>query len=154
VCGVNTKNQIGAKQDVDVVSVYYDTPTRALWRNGVSFRLRRHGQKYLQTVKADTGSLARRKEWECEVPSNKPDFKALGGTTLEPLLKKKKVRKAASTFVRDACAARRHSYRQGAKPKLKSVSIVDNTLIGISIGVACKWVASFVIFGIIGEQMR
>jgi inorganic triphosphatase YgiF len=54
--------------------------------------LRRHGQKYLQTVKADTGSLARRKEWECEVPGNKPDIKALGGTALEPLLKKKKVR--------------------------------------------------------------
>src|SRR5262249_4911252 len=31
--------------------------------------------------------------------------------------------------------------------------LVD-TLIGISIGVACKWVASFVIFRIIGEQMR
>ena len=31
--------------------------------------------------------------------------------------------------------------------------LVD-TLIGISIGVACKWVASFVIFRIIGEEMR
>src|SRR5262245_4896469 len=31
--------------------------------------------------------------------------------------------------------------------------LVD-TVIGISIGVACKWVASLVIFRIIGEQMR
>jgi uncharacterized membrane protein YgaE (UPF0421/DUF939 family) len=31
--------------------------------------------------------------------------------------------------------------------------LVD-TLIGISIGVACKWVASFVIFKIIGEERR
>jgi inorganic triphosphatase YgiF len=87
-----SRNQIGAKQDVDVVSVYYDTPTRALRRNGISFRLRRYGQNYLQTVKADTGSLARRKEWECEVPGGKPDFKALSGTALEPVFKRKKIR--------------------------------------------------------------
>ena len=31
--------------------------------------------------------------------------------------------------------------------------LVD-TVIGISIGVACKWVASFVIFRIIGDEMR
>jgi hypothetical protein len=31
--------------------------------------------------------------------------------------------------------------------------LVDS-LIGISIGVGCKWVASFVILRIIGEQMR
>lgn len=88
-----TKNQIGAKQDIEIVSVYYDTPTCALRRNGISFRLRRHGQNYLQTVKADTGSFAQRKEWECEVPDDKPDFKALSGTALEPLLKKKKIRR-------------------------------------------------------------
>ena len=27
-------------------------------------------------VKADTADLARRKEWEFEVPRNRPDFKA------------------------------------------------------------------------------
>ena len=29
-----------------------------------------------------------------------------------------------------------------------------DTLVGISVGVACKWVASFVIYGIIGEERR
>lgn len=29
-----------------------------------------------------------------------------------------------------------------------------DTLIGISIGVTCKWIASIVIVGIIGEQIR
>jgi len=28
------------------------------------------------------------------------------------------------------------------------------TLIGIAVGVACKWIASFVFFKIIGEEVR
>ena len=83
------KNQIGEKQEIDVVSVYYDTPSRVLRRKGVSFRLRRQTGKYLQTVKVDTGRLAHRKEWESEVPENKPDFKAVDETAPKPLLKKK-----------------------------------------------------------------
>jgi hypothetical protein len=34
------RNQIGAKQDIEIVSIYYDTPTRALRRDDISFRLR------------------------------------------------------------------------------------------------------------------
>lgn len=58
------RNQLGDRKKADVASVYYDTPARVLKRNGISFRLRRQGGKYLQTVKAEMGDLARRKEWD------------------------------------------------------------------------------------------
>jgi inorganic triphosphatase YgiF len=56
-------------------AVYYDTPKRALRRDGFSFRVRQSGARFTQTVKAESGNdPLRRGEWEAAVPSMTPDI--------------------------------------------------------------------------------
>jgi len=58
-----------------LVSTYYDTPTLALHRERLSFRVRKQGREFVQTVKAENPTLAdvlERKEWEDQIPSKRP----------------------------------------------------------------------------------
>jgi triphosphatase len=56
-------------------ATYYDTPERKLWRNRLSFRVRRTGARFVQTVKAEQADdPLRRGEWEASVPSMAPDI--------------------------------------------------------------------------------
>src|SRR5499427_6963474 len=55
-------------------SVYYDTPERTFWRNGLSLRVRQSGARFVQTVKANGDDPLRRGEWEASVPSIAPDI--------------------------------------------------------------------------------
>ena len=55
-------------------AVYYDTPERLLHNNGLSLRVRQSGQRFVQTVKAESGEdPLRRGEWEASVSSFVPD---------------------------------------------------------------------------------
>jgi len=68
-------------------SVYYDTPERTLWRNGLTLRVRKSGARFLQTVKAESGDdPLRRGEWEASVPSFAPDL-ALAMPFIAPKLR-------------------------------------------------------------------
>jgi inorganic triphosphatase YgiF len=54
-----------------LVSTYYDTPTLALHRERLSFRMRKQGREFVQTVKAENPTQAdmlERKEWEGPYP--------------------------------------------------------------------------------------
>lgn len=56
-------------------SVYYDTPDRALWREGLSLRVRQSGTRFVQAVKTQSSDdPLRRGEWEAAVPSQAPDL--------------------------------------------------------------------------------
>ena len=56
-------------------SVYYDTPERTLWRNGLTLRVRQNGARFVQTVKAELrDDPLRRGEWEASVSSLAPDL--------------------------------------------------------------------------------
>ena len=56
-------------------SVYYDTPSGLLRRNGLSLRVRQSGARFVQTVKTDAADdPLRRGEWEASVPSLAPDL--------------------------------------------------------------------------------
>lgn len=63
-----------------LVSIYYDTPDRALARRGSVLRVRRHGRKFVQTVKTagppGNNSDLTRGEWEDRVAGEEPDPQA------------------------------------------------------------------------------
>jgi triphosphatase len=80
------------------VSIYFDTDKSVLRKNGMTFRVRRIGRRYVQTIKAPDGGLLDRNEWETELTSGKPDFGAVRRTALEPLLTKKLRRELRPVF--------------------------------------------------------
>jgi triphosphatase len=60
-------------------TIYYDTPDCILFRHGLSLRVRRHGRRYVQTLKRvpDHGQPFLRGEWEATVNSAAPDLTLL-----------------------------------------------------------------------------
>jgi len=76
-------------------TVYYDTPEGKLWKAGVTLRVRRSDDGFVQTIKADAGPAAglfNRAEWENPVPDLQPDLGLIAGTAAEPLLRKESAR--------------------------------------------------------------
>lgn len=70
-------------------SLYYDTVDGAVRRAGFSLRVRRSGQRYVQTIKRRNGRSAGlfvRQEWESEVPGFALDHHALASTPLKRCL--------------------------------------------------------------------
>ena len=62
-----------------LVRTYYDTPSLALHRERLSFRARKQGSEFVQTVKAENPTQAdilERKEWEDQIPSKRPALDA------------------------------------------------------------------------------
>ena len=61
-----------------LVSTYYDTPNLALKRQGLTLRVREHGDRFIQTVKTGDpgGDLLTRGEWEDELAESRPDPEA------------------------------------------------------------------------------
>jgi triphosphatase len=80
------------------VSIYFDTDKLALRKKGMMFRVRRDGQRYVQTIKAPGDGLLDRTELETELKDDKPNFGAVRHTELEPLLKKRLRRKLRPVF--------------------------------------------------------
>jgi triphosphatase len=72
VITANARNKGSRKH---LKSVYYDTPERTLWRNGLTLRVRQSGARFVQTVKAEfRDDPLRRGEWEANVSSLAPDL--------------------------------------------------------------------------------
>jgi triphosphatase len=72
-----------------LTSVYFDTPKFALRDRGVSLRVRRAGDQRLQTIKATSGALVARDEWEQSIEGDQPKLELASGTALGPLLNRK-----------------------------------------------------------------
>lgn len=72
VIATNARNK-GTRKHLK--AVYYDTPKRALRRDGFSLRVRQSGSRFTQTLKAESSNdPLRRGEWEQAVPSMAPDI--------------------------------------------------------------------------------
>src|SRR3954447_15996664 len=66
-------------------AIYFDTADHRLHAQSLSLRVRREGEKFIQTLKvgdAGPSGLHRRTEWEAPVPGNKPDLSLLPGKVL------------------------------------------------------------------------
>ena len=81
------------------ISVYFDTESRRLRKKGLMLRVRRVGDRYVQTIKsAGHSDLFERDEWECEIDGAMPDLRLAQGTALEPLLSRKFCRQLKPIF--------------------------------------------------------
>jgi inorganic triphosphatase YgiF len=82
-------------------SVYFDTPHRKLRKHGISWRIRREGESYTQTIKCERPSvdgMMGRGEWEAEVAGPEPDLVAARRSDASPLLPKKLRRNLKPVF--------------------------------------------------------
>ncbi|MEA2922396.1 MAG: hypothetical protein QOF07_2359 [Bradyrhizobium sp.] len=75
----------GSKRSEKQVSVYFDTKRMKLKRHGLTLRVRHVGDRFIQTVKSEDGSLFDRGEWETEIRDGRPDLKRADGSALERL---------------------------------------------------------------------
>jgi triphosphatase len=92
--GAISANPVFANEtmQVELQSVYYDTPDWDLRRAGVSLRVRREHGAFVQTVKRQAGSkLFDRGEWESQISGENPDRAAWAGTPAEQVLDAKGV---------------------------------------------------------------
>jgi triphosphatase len=69
-----------------LTSVYFDTRKLTLRDHGVSLRVRRVGDQRLQTIKATSGALVTRDEWEQKIEGDLPKLELAANTALAPLL--------------------------------------------------------------------
>jgi inorganic triphosphatase YgiF len=67
-----------------VWSCYYDTPDGELTRARMAVRVRRHGERWLQTVKAEGAGQFERYEWERAIDGPEPHRDALPPADTEP----------------------------------------------------------------------
>jgi triphosphatase len=87
-----------------VASVYFDTRSDKLRAAGISLRVRRVGDKHVQTIKRDPkGSCGAftREEWECEIAGDEPDLDLAKDTALAQFNLRKLRRKLRPVFETD-----------------------------------------------------
>lgn len=75
-----------------LLATYFDTPDHALQQAGISLRVRRNGDRRIQTIKAarsPEGVALARDEWEHEVEGDDPDYTLVKETALGPFLERR-----------------------------------------------------------------
>src|SRR6516164_9659977 len=91
-------SSIGERSEIDLRSIYFDTPKLKLKRHGLSLRVRKDGDKHVQTVKAAAPACFGRGEWETEIHDGFPDLGKARDTPLKQIGSKKLRRKLKPIF--------------------------------------------------------
>ncbi|AMA56905.1 CYTH and CHAD domain-containing protein [Bradyrhizobium sp. CCGE-LA001] len=84
-----------------LISTYYDTTKHKLRRHGLTLRVRKVEDRYVQTVKSGGTGGVTRGEWEHEVSGARPDLKKTKHTPLRDLATRKFPRKLRPVFQTD-----------------------------------------------------
>ena len=107
-----------------LVSVYYDTPAFDLRKNRTALRLRRMGDRWIQTVKTEgkvAGGLHERPEWECETAENTLDFDAIPNPTVREFFADEKIHWALRpVFVTYQLALSQARHRREDRPERRT----------------------------------
>lgn len=85
---------IVASTTIKLYSIYYDTPDLRLKNLGCSFRLRKTGKDWVQTIKAGGSILAglhQHDEWEMPIPNAQPNFTLFKDPKMQQLFKDPKL---------------------------------------------------------------
>jgi len=88
----------GERSENDLRSIYFDTPKLKLKRRGLSLRVRKDGDRHVQTVKAEAPARFGRGEWETEVHDGFPDLGKAKDRPLKQIGSKKLRRKLKPIF--------------------------------------------------------
>lgn len=73
---------LGEPVEQHLVDTYYDTPERALWKAGLTLRVRADGDRWIQVVQRagkGAGGLAGRGRWECVLADARPRLDLAAG---------------------------------------------------------------------------
>ncbi len=71
---------IADREQRQLFNIYFDTPNQALNQHRVALRIRRQGERFIQTLKSkgiSSGGLHQRQEWEWDLPEAKLDIALL-----------------------------------------------------------------------------
>jgi inorganic triphosphatase YgiF len=89
------------QKNTELISVYYDTDKQKLRKRGFSLRVRRIGDRHVQTIKRTGASnqiALDREEWETEIGGDDPDLNAARHTPLKSVLSKNTCRAMKPVF--------------------------------------------------------
>lgn len=70
-----SRKRLSSMVSRNMMAIYYDTPDRRLHRERISYRVRREGERYIATIKAQGGAkdgIHRRLEWNIVQPDAAP----------------------------------------------------------------------------------
>lgn len=100
-----TAHASGPAATLDMTADYIDTADLRLLRAGYAFRVRREGERWIATVKADLGASAegglhRHREWETEVDQPEPDLGVFDDPQLRDALSNARGGQALTTLFR------------------------------------------------------
>ncbi len=72
-----------------LVSIYFDTADLDLHERGLTLRVRRAGDQWVQTIKYANGSVFDRAEWENPIAADRPELDAASDEALPPDLRER-----------------------------------------------------------------
>ena len=88
-----------AARHTQEVSVYFDTDEQSVRNAGLTLRVRRIGDRHIQTIKSTAnGNLFERDEWESEIEGGVPDLRMARDTALGPLIRDRFGRRLRPVF--------------------------------------------------------
>jgi inorganic triphosphatase YgiF len=82
---------LAAPVEHHLVDTYYDTPQRDLWKHGLTLRVRKDNDKWIQTARSASPAwpvLHARDEWESDIPNEQPRPGLLARQIKQPRLAK------------------------------------------------------------------